>query len=124
MLSLKFEAVWPVVLTQILALLIAGTAVSTETLAEKYEIMCPTFQTVGSYVCLLLVYLPWYLWKGNQSIDSLLKQTWWKYALLALVDFEANYTIVMAYKYTSITSVQVFWMYSIFSKNGFFSAEF
>lgn len=107
MVSFKFEALWPVVLTQIIALLIAGTAVSSEMLATKYDIVCPTFQTVGCYVCLLVVYIPWYIVYGYQSVESLLKETWWKYALLALVDFEANYTIVMAYKYTSITSVQV-----------------
>lgn len=36
-----------------------------------------------------------------------MKQRWWKYLLLALVDVEANYTVVKAYQYTTLTSVQV-----------------
>lgn len=32
---------------------------------------------------------------------------WWRYALLALVDVEANYLVVTAYQYTTITSVML-----------------
>lgn len=104
---IKFEAVWPLVLTQILSILIAGTAVSSEMLTSKYLVECPTFQSVGNYILLSIVYIPTYMVYGNQSIQSLMKETWWKYALLALVDFEANYVIVKAYQYTSLTSIQV-----------------
>ena len=36
---------------------------------------------------------------------SRLRVAWWKYALLALVDVEANYLVVRAYQYTTIESV-------------------
>lgn len=48
-----------------------------------------------------------YIGRTNHSFFELLKAGWWKYAILALVDFEANYAIVKAYQYTSITSVQM-----------------
>lgn len=32
---------------------------------------------------------------------------WWKYALIALADVEANFLVVMAYQYTTITSVML-----------------
>jgi solute carrier family 35 protein F1/2 len=97
---------WPLLVTQMLSCLIAGTAISSESLVESFGINCPTFQSVGNYILLLLVYLPCYIYGGN-SVGKLLKETWWNYALLSLIDFEANYTIVKAYQYTSITSVQV-----------------
>jgi solute carrier family 35 protein F1/2 len=37
----------------------------------------------------------------------ILKKRWWKYLLLGLVDVEANYTVVKAYQYTTLTSIQV-----------------
>ena len=36
-----------------------------------------------------------------------MKKKWWKYILLGLADVEANYLIVRAYQYTTLTSVQV-----------------
>lgn len=36
-----------------------------------------------------------------------LKETGWKYFLLALCDVEANYLVVKAYQYTNLTSIQV-----------------
>ncbi|XP_055003762.1 solute carrier family 35 member F2-like, partial [Boleophthalmus pectinirostris] len=41
------------------------------------------------------------------NILQILKSKWWKYILLALVDVEANYTVVKAYQYTTLTSVQL-----------------
>jgi len=87
--------------------LIAGTAVSSTYLAGTYHVDCPTFQAFGTYVLIALVYIPLYIYRTNDSFFDLLKAGWWKYAILALVDVEANYTIVKAYQYTSITSVQM-----------------
>lgn len=36
-----------------------------------------------------------------------MRRKWWKYTLLGLADVEANYLIVRAYQYTTLTSVQV-----------------
>ena len=44
---------------------------------------------------------------GSDNLLYILKKKWWKYILLGLADVEANYLIVRAYQYTTLTSVQV-----------------
>lgn len=44
---------------------------------------------------------------GSDNLLNILKKKWWKYILLGLADVEANYLIVRAYQYTTLTSVQV-----------------
>merc|ERR1711953_696246 len=97
----------PIAMTQVLSIAIAGSAISSTYLMQEYQIDCPTLQSALSYLSLALVYIPVYFLKGPENKLEILKQTWWKYCLLGLVDFEANYCIVKAYKYTSITPVQV-----------------
>ncbi|XP_057551768.1 solute carrier family 35 member F2 isoform X3 [Hippopotamus amphibius kiboko] len=41
------------------------------------------------------------------NLFYILKKKWWKYILLGLADVEANYLIVRAYQYTTLTSVQL-----------------
>lgn len=53
-----------------------------------------------------------FFYTDGDSFLQILKQRWWKYLFLGLADVEANYTIVKAYQYTTLTSVQVrtsFW---------------
>ena len=38
---------------------------------------------------------------------KVLKYNWWKYLVLGVVDVEANFVIVLAYRYTNLTSIQV-----------------
>lgn len=45
---------------------------------------------------------------GECSILHILKSKWWMYLLMALTDVEANYTVVKAYQFTTLTSIQVF----------------
>ncbi len=44
---------------------------------------------------------------GENNILQILKTKWWKYFLMALTDVEANYTVVKAYQFTTLTSIQV-----------------
>lgn len=44
---------------------------------------------------------------GRLIVGQLHQLPWWRYALLALCDVEANYFVVKAYEYTSITSVML-----------------
>ena len=44
---------------------------------------------------------------GEENLLAILKRRWWKYMLLGLVDIEANYLVIKAYQYTTLTSVQV-----------------
>lgn len=67
------------------------------------QIRLPTTQSTLNYV-LLTGYIAhrWY-----QQGRLRLAVRWWVYALLAIADVEANYLVVKAYQYTSITSIML-----------------
>lgn len=44
---------------------------------------------------------------GDRNILQILKTKWWIYLLMGLADVEANYTVVKAYQFTTLTSIQV-----------------
>ena len=44
---------------------------------------------------------------GDRNIIQILKTHWWKYLVMGLADVEANYTVVKAYQFTTLTSIQV-----------------
>lgn len=97
-----------VLLGQMLSLFICGTAVTSQYLAEQYQVNTPMFQSFINYSLLLLVYTTMLAFRtGGDSLRQILKQRWWKYMFLGLADVEANYTIVKAYQYTTLTSVQL-----------------
>lgn len=50
---------------------------------------------------------PAFFQPGSDNLLEILRRKWWKYTLLGLADVEANYLIVRAYQYTTLTSVQV-----------------
>eukprot|EP01147_Barroeca_monosierra_P010069 gene10069-2239_t len=41
------------------------------------------------------------------SLSNFFRSTVWKYMVIALVDVEANFVIVLAYQYTNLTSIQL-----------------
>ncbi len=45
---------------------------------------------------------------GEENLLAILKRRWWKYMILGLIDIEANYLVIKAYQYTTLTSVQVY----------------
>ncbi|NXR98906.1 S35F2 protein, partial [Oxylabes madagascariensis] len=97
-----------VILGQMISLFICGTAVTSQYLAEKYQMKTPMLQSFINYVLLLLVYTTMLAFRtGIDSLWPILKQRWWKYTFLAFADVEANYVMVKAYQYTSLTSVQL-----------------
>uniref|UniRef100_A0A8B9P7N4 Solute carrier family 35 member F2 n=1 Tax=Apteryx owenii TaxID=8824 RepID=A0A8B9P7N4_APTOW len=97
-----------IILGQMLSLFICGTAVTSQYLAEQYQVNTPMFQSFINYSLLLLVYTTMLAFRtGNDSLLQILKQRWWKYVFLGLADVEANYMIVKAYQYTTLTSVQL-----------------
>uniref|UniRef100_A0A3Q1GFY6 Solute carrier family 35 member F2 n=1 Tax=Acanthochromis polyacanthus TaxID=80966 RepID=A0A3Q1GFY6_9TELE len=90
-----------------LAVLICGTAVSSQFLAS-FQVNTPMLQSFIHYLLLLLVYSGTMLCTaGDGNILQVLRRSWWRYLLLGLVDVEANYTVVKAYQYTTLTSVQL-----------------
>ncbi|XP_078733305.1 solute carrier family 35 member F2-like [Lampetra fluviatilis] len=94
-------------LGQLLSVLICGTGVCSEYLQE-HGVNTPVFQSFFNYVLLLLVYAGMMaLRRDDGNLLDVLRARGWKYALLALVDVEANYLVVKAYQYTTLTSVQL-----------------
>lgn len=94
-------------LGQFLSLLITSTGFSSSELAKK-GINAPTSQSLLNYVLLAIVF-------GSAMIyrKKALKAKWYYYILLGLVDVEANFLVVKAYQYTSITSVMLLDCWSI-----------
>ncbi|KAM9852931.1 solute carrier family 35 member F2 [Aulostomus maculatus] len=91
-----------------LAALVCGTAVSSQFLASNFRVNAPMLQSLLNYALLCATYTAALLCRpGDGNILQILKSRWWKYLLLGLVDVEANYTVVKAYQYTTLTSVQL-----------------
>ncbi|KAH7521413.1 hypothetical protein FEM48_Zijuj07G0030300 [Ziziphus jujuba var. spinosa] len=65
-------------------------------------INAPTSQSLLNYVLLAIVYGAFMLYRRKAF-----KAKWYYYLLLGLVDVEANFLVVKAYQYTSITSVML-----------------
>ncbi|XP_054884613.1 solute carrier family 35 member F2-like [Poeciliopsis prolifica] len=91
-----------------LAALICGTAVSSQYLAAEFHLNTPMLQSFLNYTLLCATYTSMMICRrGDGNILQILKRRWWRYLLLGLVDVEANYTVVKAYQYTTLTSVQL-----------------
>nr|KAF6439052.1 solute carrier family 35 member F2 [Molossus molossus] len=97
-----------IALGQMLSLCICGTAITSQYLAEKYKVNTPMLQSFVNYCLLFLIYTVMLAFRsGSDNLLCILKRKWWKYILLGLADVEANYLIVRAYQYTTLTSVQL-----------------
>ncbi|KAG7516832.1 solute carrier family 35 member F2-like [Solea senegalensis] len=96
-----------VLMGQVLSLLICGTAVSSQYLVTA-KVETPMLQSFLNYALLLLVYTTILIArKGERNIVQILKTKWWKYLVMGLADVEANYAVVRAYQYTTLTSIQL-----------------
>ncbi|XP_056138882.1 solute carrier family 35 member F2-like, partial [Lampris incognitus] len=97
-----------VAMGQGLAGLICGTAITSQYLATDFHVNTPMFQSFMNYTLLCVTYTTLLVCRtGDGNILQILKSRWWKYLLLGLVDVEANYTVVKAYQYTNLTSIQL-----------------
>ncbi|XP_008579419.1 PREDICTED: solute carrier family 35 member F2 [Galeopterus variegatus] len=97
-----------IALGQLLSLCICGTAITSQYLAERYKVNTPMLQSFVNYCLLFLIYTVMLAFRsGSDNLLEILKRKWWKYILLGLADVEANYLIVRAYQYTTLTSVQL-----------------
>ncbi|EQC38564.1 hypothetical protein SDRG_04269 [Saprolegnia diclina VS20] len=90
-------------LGQSISLFITATSICTQELTLNYGVELATTQNVGNYF-LLIGYLA-HLWWTTPDFCS--ETPWWQYALIALADVEGNFLTVLAYKYTTITSVML-----------------
>ncbi|XP_067888959.1 solute carrier family 35 member F2-like [Heterodontus francisci] len=95
-------------LGQGLSMLLCGTAISSQYLTADFAVNTPVLQGFINYLLLFLVYTGILAFRqGNDNLLQILKTRWWKYLLLGLIDVEANYLVVKAYQYTTLTSVQL-----------------
>ncbi|KAB1213370.1 Solute carrier family 35 member F1 [Morella rubra] len=94
-------------LGQVLSLLITATGFASNDLAKR-GINAPTSQSFLNYVLLAIVYGGIMLHRKKP-----LKAKWYYYLPLGLVDVEANFIVVKAYQYTSLTSVMLLDCWSI-----------
>ncbi|CAD5112077.1 DgyrCDS1320 [Dimorphilus gyrociliatus] len=76
-------------------------------LLQQQNVNIPTAQTFAVYVALALIYTTYLSFVSETSIFTILRLRGWKYFIIALLDVEANYLMVKAYHYTTVTSVQV-----------------
>ncbi|KAI3353961.1 hypothetical protein L3Q82_018458, partial [Scortum barcoo] len=96
------------VMGQGLAGLICGTAITSQYLATSFHVNTPMLQSFLNYILLCVTYTPMLLCRtGDGNLLQILRTRWWRYLLLGLVDVEANYAVVKAYQYTTLTSVQL-----------------
>lgn len=94
-------------LGQLVSLLITSTGFSSSELSRR-GINAPTSQSLLNYVLLALVYGGFLLYRRKP-----LQMNWYYYLLLSFIDVEANYLVVKAYQYTSLTSVMLLDCWSI-----------
>jgi len=94
-------------LGQVCCLLLTVTGVTSNLLAT-HGVSLPTTQSAMNYVLLAVVFGVARRFSREPSRVAM-----WRYALLAFFDVEANFLVVMAYKYTSITSVSLTSAFSV-----------
>ncbi|KAL3970661.1 Rho GTPase-activating protein 11 [Sarotherodon galilaeus] len=96
-----------ILMGQVLSLLICGTAVSCEYLTRA-KVETPMLQSFLNYGLLLFTYTTHLSTRtGDRNILQILKTNWWKYLGMAIADVEANYAVVKAYQFTTLTSIQL-----------------
>lgn len=93
------------VLGQFLSVLLCGTGVTSQLLASRHATSVPTTQTFITYILLGAIYGVLVVVKSD--FLTIFWKNWWKYVILGVVDVEANFLVVLAYKYTNLTTIQV-----------------
>ncbi|KAJ6797232.1 solute carrier family 35 member F1-like isoform X1 [Iris pallida] len=94
-------------LGQFVSLLITSTGFSSSELSRR-GINAPTSQSLLNYLLLAFFYGGFLVYRRKP-----LRMNWYYYLLLSFIDVEANYLVVKAYQYTSLTSVMLLDCWSI-----------
>ncbi|KAL1639844.1 hypothetical protein SLS58_007588 [Diplodia intermedia] len=104
---------YALVLGQVLALCITSTNTFSTLLSQKGTSI-PAFQTFFNYVLLNLVYTPYTVYKyGWRGYGAMLVKDGWRYFILAFLDVEGNYFVVLGYRYATILSLQLINFFAI-----------
>ena len=95
---------------QLLSLCICGAGVASQAL-QRHSFNAPMTQNFISYYLLGITYGALMTYRhstgGATGLWYMLKTRGWKYVIIAVADVQGNYAMVLAYQYTSLTSVQV-----------------
>jgi solute carrier family 35 protein F1/2 len=98
---------------QVLSVLISGTGVASSLLAANNVNLSST-QSFLNYFLILVIFLPPWLHRVRWSgLKEVLRDRWMVYICLAVCDVEANFLVVLAYQYTSLSSVMLLDCFSI-----------
>ncbi|KAI4720600.1 DUF914-domain-containing protein [Aureobasidium sp. EXF-10727] len=111
---LRTRDFWVVLLlTQVIALAQTGTNTLTS-LINARGTSIPAFQTFFNYVLLNIVYTSFTIYKyGLSRWAKMVVKDGWRFFILAFLDVEGNYFIVLAYKYTNLLSAQLFSFWTV-----------
>ncbi|KAK5014500.1 hypothetical protein LTR16_004222, partial [Cryomyces antarcticus] len=95
----KTRDFWVVLaLGQVLALCLTGTNTFSALLAGKGTSI-PAFQTFFNYVLLNMVYTSYTIYRyGFKKWTKIILKDGWRYFILAFLDVEGNYFVVLAYR--------------------------
>ncbi|KAJ4369290.1 hypothetical protein N0V86_009121 [Didymella sp. IMI 355093] len=109
---LRTKQFWlTLLLGQVLAICITSTNTLSSLLANEGTSI-PAFQSFFNYVLLNLIYTTYTIYKyGFKKWGRLVILDGWRFFILAFLDVEGNYFVVLAYRYTTILSAQLinFW---------------
>ncbi|XP_050690635.1 solute carrier family 35 member F2-like isoform X2 [Eriocheir sinensis] len=103
------RSIWrALLLGQVASLLLCVTGACCHLLTNSYHLKLPAAVSFINYVLLCLVYTTWLACRsGEGSLLRVVRTKGLKYFVLAAVDVEANYLVLRAYQFTSVTSVQL-----------------
>lgn len=110
----RWELWKAVLLGQVLSGLLCATGVTSQLLQSQHGLEIPTAQSFVNYVLLCAVFTTWLACRGGDAgLIPVLRARGLRYFMVALVDVEANYLLVKAYQYTTLTSIQLLDCFSI-----------
>ncbi|KAF1741490.1 hypothetical protein MXB_4566, partial [Myxobolus squamalis] len=91
-------------MSQLLSVSLFGSGVISDLLVIKNHLSIPCLQSFLVYSTLSVIFLPIFIYK--YKFISIFREKWWKFFIIAILDFEATYLIIKAYSYTNFTTIQ------------------
>ncbi|XP_062510704.1 solute carrier family 35 member F2-like isoform X2 [Corticium candelabrum] len=96
---------------QVLSVCLCAGGVANQAL-QRRQFNAPMIQSFTFYYLLAVTYGTVLVWRQSRQgvtagLLEVLRMRGWKYLVIATADVEATYTMVLAYQYTSMTSIQL-----------------
>jgi solute carrier family 35 protein F1/2 len=87
-------------------MVLCASGIGSQKLVTACGVKIPAFQAFCTYMLLAMVFTTQLACK-TEDATRIVKERWWKYIIVAVIDVYANFLVYTAYQYTSLTSVQV-----------------